>query len=73
MSPSQAQNGGAVALGPLSKAFFLDSNFSTNAASRWGDDLFVASPVGSSLYFNKWPPPADIFPAQAESSWYVGR
>ena len=67
----QAANGGAVALGPLSKAFFLDTNFTSNQAFKWGSDIFVASPVGSALYFNHWPPPAAIFPAQAETSWWV--
>ncbi|GAB4813434.1 hypothetical protein N2152v2_000480 [Parachlorella kessleri] len=67
---NQAANGGAVALGPLSMAFFLDTNFTSNQATKWGPDIFVASPVGSALYFNQWPPPAAIFPAQAETSWY---
>ena len=61
-----------MALGPVAKAFFLDTNFSRNEAARWGADVFVGSPADSSLYFNHWPPPAAIFPAEAQANWWVG-
>lgn len=69
---NKAKSGGAIALGPLSKATLLDINFTGNKASMWGDDVFLSTPIGSSLYLNKWPPESvgKIFPKQADASWY---
>lgn len=69
---NRAKNGGAIALGPASTAFILDANFTRNYASQWGPDVFVATPVGSTLYLNQWPPEtvAQIFPTQSTTKWY---
>lgn len=113
----QAEKGGAIGMGPMSKLFLLTPNFTgaplphpclatlaaqhnthasggslpplpwslaalsphavpaclcaANTASKWGDDIFMASPVGSTIYLNKWPASsvAKIFPPQSSASW----
>jgi len=69
---NKARSGGAIALGPGSTAFILDANFTSNKAKRWGDDVFLTTPVGSSVYLNQWPPESvgTFFPAQAQIEWY---
>jgi hypothetical protein len=71
-SLNHAASGGAIALGPVSTAYILDANFSRNAATQWGDDVFLSTPVGSSIYLNQWPPESvfKVFPTQAEIKWY---
>jgi hypothetical protein len=69
---NKAMSGGAVALGPLSKAFMLDTNYTGNRASNWGQDIFLSTPVGSTIYTNRWPPErlGKVFPRQADIKWY---
>lgn len=69
---NNANSGGAIAMGPGSNAFILDANFTRNVAEKWGQDIFISSPVGSSLYLKQWPPEsvAKIFPPQAQIQVY---
>lgn len=69
---NRAKSGGAISLGPMSKAFILDANFTGNSASDWGDDIFMATPMGSTIYANQWPfeTVASVFPKQADVKWY---
>lgn len=69
---NQANSGGGISLGPGSKAFILDPTFANNKAKKWGPDAFLSTPVGSSIYLNKWPPESvmQVFPAQADIQWY---
>jgi hypothetical protein len=67
-----ANSGGAIAMGPGSKAFIIDANFTRNVAEKWGDDIFITTPVGSTVYLKQWPPEsvAKIFPPQAQIQAY---
>jgi hypothetical protein len=67
-----ANSGGAIALGPGSKAFILNANFTRNVAQKWGQDIFITTPVGSTVYLKQWPPEsvAKIFPPQAQIQVY---
>jgi len=69
---NRAKSGGAISLGPMSKAFILDANFTGNSASDWGNDIFMATPMGSTIYANQWPfeTVASVFPKQADVKWY---
>lgn len=69
---NRAKSGGAMALGPGSDAFVLDANFTSNKAKRWGPDIFLSTPVGSTVYMNQWPPEtvAKIFPTQSNVKWF---
>ncbi len=64
--PAQALAGGAAALGVKSNAFFLNTSFTDNTATAhdpismregttWGDDIFLAAPVGSAIYYSNDP------------------
>ena len=70
---NRAKSGGALSLGPTSNAIILNVNFTLNKASAWGDDVFVATPVGSTVYLNQWPPERimKIFPVQSSVKWYT--
>ena len=59
-------------MGPGSKAFILDANFTRNVAEKWGPDIFITTPVGSTVYMKQWPPEsvAKIFPPQAQIQAY---
>ncbi len=69
---NMANSGGAIAMGPGSKAFILDANFTRNVAEKWGPDIFITTPVGSTVYLKQWPPEsvAKIFPPQASIQAY---
>ena len=69
---NQANSGGAIAMGPGSTAFILDANFTSNKAKKWGDDVFLTTPVGSKVFLNQWPPEriAKFFPQQSVIEWY---
>lgn len=68
-----AKSGGAIGLGPGSTLIVLDGNFTRNKAQKWGSDIFFATPVGSLMYVNQWPPErvASIFPVQAQVQLYT--
>ncbi|KAL4515601.1 hypothetical protein Ndes2526B_g03748 [Nannochloris sp. 'desiccata'] len=67
-----ANSGGAISMGPGSKAFILKANFTRNFAEKWGQDIFITTPVGSTVYLKQWPPEsvAKIFPPQAQIQVY---
>lgn len=77
---NRAATGGAIGMGPMSNIALLTANFSDNLATksssadgRWGDDIFIAAPSGSSLALNKLPPEsvAKIFPKQSNTLLYT--
>lgn len=69
---NQASSGGAIAMGPGSTAFILQANFTSNKAQKWGEDVFLTTPVGSKVYLNQWPPESvgKFFPQQVNIEWY---
>lgn len=69
---NQANSGGAIAMGPGSTAYILNANFTNNKAAKWGQDVFLTTPVGSKIYLNQWPPEKvmQVFPRQSVIEWY---
>ncbi|KAL4424301.1 hypothetical protein ABPG75_001602 [Micractinium tetrahymenae] len=75
---NRAAQGGAIGMGPISNITLLKSNFSDNLAmkstndGRWGDDIFIAAPTGSSIALDKLPPSsvAKIFPTMSNTLLY---
>eukprot|EP00889_Picochlorum_renovo_P005322 jgi/Picre1/32352/NNA_007698.t1 len=60
---NQANSGGAIAMGPGSTAYILNANFTNNKAAKWGQDVFLTTPVGSKIYLNQWPPEKSAQPS----------